>query len=231
MNKFLIVIPTYNEKNNIKKILNKIHKHIKFKKDILFIDDNSQDGTLNEINRTINKNIFLIKRKKKLGIGSAHKLGIKFGFKKKYSQILTMDCDGTHDPKYVNKMISFSKNADLVITSRFYKKNALINWPIQRKLITYIRFNLIKLFFNISFDTSGAFRLYNVKNINLKDILSANDDGYSFFWESIVILVKKKYHISEVPIILPIRNTGYSKMKMSDLLHALYYLLKIFFLK
>lgn len=231
MKKFLIIIPTYNENNNIINIVNKIKKYLKFKKDILFIDDNSQDGTLNQIKKIITKNIFLIKREKKLGVGSAHKVGIIFGFKKKYTQILTMDCDGTHDPKYVKRMIAASKKNDLVITSRFYKKNALSNWPFHKKLITYTRYILIRILFGISLDTSGAFRLYNVKNINLNDILLAKDNGYSFFWESIVILLKKKYRISEIPIILPTRSTGFSKMGIKDLLHALFYLFKIYFRK
>jgi dolichol-phosphate mannosyltransferase len=229
MKKFLIIIPTYNENNNIINILKKINKYLKFKKDILFIDDNSQDGTLDQIKKILSKNIFLIKRKNKLGVGSAHKVGISFGYKKKYTQILTMDCDGTHDPKYIRSMIIASKKNDLVITSRFYKKNALLDWPFQRKIITYTRYILIKLLFSISLDTSGAFRLYNVNNISLNDILLAKDNGYSFFWESIIILLKKKYQIFEVPIVLPIRSTGFSKMRTKDLLHALFYLFKVYF--
>jgi dolichol-phosphate mannosyltransferase len=231
MKNFLIIIPTYNENNNVLDILKKINKCLKFKKDILFIDDNSDDGTLDKIKKNITKNIFLIKREKKLGVGSAHKLGIRFGFKKKYKQILTMDCDGTHHPKYVRSMIAASKKNDLVITSRFYKKNALSDCPFQRKIITYTRYILIKILFGISLDTSGAFRLYNVKSINLNDILLAKDNGYSFFWESIVILLKKKYRISEIPIILPTRRTGFSKMRIKDLFYALFYLFKIYFSK
>ena len=80
-------------------------------------------------------------------------------------------------------------------------------------------------------DISGAFRLYNVKSINLNDILLAKDNGYSFFWESIVILLKKKYRISEIPIILPTRRTGFSKMRIKDLFYALFHLFKIYFSK
>ena len=81
------------------------------------------------------KRIFLIRRPKKLGIGSAHKDGLKWGYKKKYSIIVTMDCDGTHDPYYINKMIKLlvSKKIDLVSTNRFLNKNSLDDWSLWRK--------------------------------------------------------------------------------------------------
>tara|TARA_B100001093_G_scaffold499199_1_gene548196 strand:+ start:1587 stop:2300 length:714 start_codon:yes stop_codon:yes gene_type:complete len=226
---FLIIIPVFNEKNNVKLIVEKIFLKFKKKKSILFIDDNSTDGTRGEIDKLKKnyKNIFLIKRKMKLGIGSAHKHGLKWGYRKKYLTIITMDCDGTHDPSYLNKLIKPIKDSEIITTNRFMKKNALKGWSIWRVFLTKFRHNLIKFFLNIQYDSSGAFRCYDTKKVKLKHILLAKDNGYSFFWESIFILHKKKYKIFEIPINLPGRLTGNSKMRIKDIFHALIYLIYI----
>ena len=230
--RILIIIPVLNEVKNIKPIVNKLKKNNKF--DILFIDDNSKDGTVQNIlkEKKKYKRIFLIKRPKKLGIGSAHKDGLKWGYKKKYSIIVTMDCDGTHDPYYINKMIKLleSKKIDLVSTNRFLNINSLDDWSLWRKKLTTLRHYVIKLLLNIEFDSSGAFRCYDIKKIKLKDILIAENESYSFFWESIFIL-SKKYKIREIPIKLPGRLSGSSKMRFVDIFSAVIYLLKIFFRK
>ena len=106
MQDILIIIPVLNEEKNIFLIFNKIKQNLKKNFNILFIDDNSIDKTRQNIFylKKKNKNIFLIKRPKRLGIGSAHKVGLKWGYKRKYKYIITMDCDGTHNPRYINKM-------------------------------------------------------------------------------------------------------------------------------
>ena len=119
------------------------------------------------------------------------------------------------------------KKSEIVTTNRFIKKNALKDWSIWRIFLTRFRHNLIKFLLNINYDSSGAFRCYDTTRVKLKDILQAKDDGYSFFWESIFILHNKKYNISEIPINLPGRLTGNSKMKIKDIMHALIYLLYI----
>ena len=230
--RILVIIPVLNEVKNIRPIVKKLKKSNNF--DVLFIDDNSKDGTVQNIlkEKKKNKRIFLIKRPKKLGIGSAHKDGLKWGYKKKYSIIITMDCDGTHNPIYINRMIKIlsSKKIDLVSTNRFLQKNSLNDWSVWRKKLTTLRHYVIKLLLNIEFDSSGAFRCYNIKKIKLQDILIAENDSYSFFWESIFIL-SKKYEIREIPIKLPGRLFGSSKMRLIDIFFAITYLLKIFIKK
>ncbi len=132
-------------------------------------------------------------RPKKLGIGSAHKEGISWGFKKKFRLIVTMDCDGTHNPIHIPRMINLidKKNFDLVSTNRFLKKNSLSDWSLWRKYLTTLRHHVIKILLNIKYDSSGAYRCYNTKKIKLKDIINAKNNSYSFFWESIFYLLRK----------------------------------------
>ena len=228
MKKILIIIPTLNEKGNISIILKKI-KRYNSKVSILFVDDNSNDGTLNEIKsyKKKNKRIYLLLRKKKRGVGSAHKDGLKWGYKKNFDYICTLDCDGTHDPKDISKMLELIKKCDLVNTNRFLNKNALANWKLDRIVLTKLRYFLVKIFLKTNLDSSGGFRLYDRSKINLKDILSAKDNHYNFFWESLFLL-EKKYTIKEIPIILPKRSLGKSKMKIKDVLYGFFYLIKIF---
>ncbi len=234
MNKILIIVPVYNEEGNIKPLIKNIFKYLKKDKSILFIDDNSKDKTRLEIEECQKKykKIFLKVRKFKLGIGSAHKFALKWAYNKKYKIIVTMDCDGTHHPKYIIKMINALKNkdSDIISTNRFIEKNSLNGWSLWRKFLTTLRFKVINKLLNIQFDSSGAFRCYDTKKVKLKDLLEAKNNSYSFFWESTFLLNKKNYKIFEIPIKLPARLTGSSKMEFKDIIFALTYLL-IFYLR
>jgi len=227
----LIIIPTLNEKKNIKKLFSQIQK-LKINSDILFIDDNSDDGTRDKIISFSkkNRNVKFIFRPKKLGIGSAHKVGLVYGYKKRYKKILTMDADGTHNPKYIKKMFYESKNFDLVITNRFMKSKSINDWPLFRKILTSIRFYFINILLNFNYDSSGAYRCYDTNKIKINHILLAKDNSYSFFWESIFHLHKKKYSIKQIAVDLPYRKLGSSKMRIKDIIYSLFYLF-IYFIK
>ena len=227
--KILLVIPTLNEFGNIQKIYKKIQISNK-KINILFIDDNSIDGTREVIVnlKKKNKKVNYIFREKKLGIGSAHKVGIKLAKKKNFRYVCTMDCDGTHDPKYINKMLDKIKKSNLVISNRFLKKNSLKGWDLKRIIVTKLRYYLVWILLGTKLDGSGGFRLYDLKKIKLKDILESKDNNYNFFWQSAFLLEYKKYKISEIPIDLPSRVIGSSKMKLIDLISGALNLIKFF---
>ena len=227
--RFLIVIPTLNEHKNIGTIYKKIVNLYK-KANILFIDDNSDDGSKNEILdlKKKDKRVNYIFRKKKLGIGSAHKLGIKIAKKKNYQFVCTMDCDGTHEPKNIRTMFKHIKKYNLIMTTRFKYKNSLRGWPLKRIIITKMRYYLVSLILGTKFDSSGGFRLYDLNKIKLKDIFLAKDSNYNFLWESAFILEVKKYKIMEIPIILQKRSLGSSKMRLNDIFYGIFYLLKVF---
>lgn len=228
----LIGIPTLNENLNIKKIYKKI-RNIDKKSDILFIDDNSSDGTISEIKKIklVDSKVFLKIRPKKRGIGSAHKDIIKYSYKKKYNFLITMDADGSHDPIYIPKMRQKISSNDIIITNRFHYKNSINSWPLFRKIITYTRHYMIYYLLSIKVDTSGAYRLYKLENINLADLVKARHNGYSFFWESIFILTVKNYKIFQIPIRMKTRTYGSSKINFYEILSAILYLFYVFFKK
>ena len=232
MNNVIIIVPTLNEKENIEILINQlVTTNIIF--DLLFIDDNSNDGTQEAIKNLVKKkqNINYIFRPKKMGIGSAHKDGFVWSYKKNYKIIITMDADGTHDPKYIKFLIEELKNFDIVVTSRFLEKNSLQDWPLFRVFLTTLRHLTISLLLSIPYDASGAFRCINCKRVSLSDLILAKNNGYSYFWESIFILHRKKYRITQIPIHLPFRIYGSSKMRIKDILFSIYYLMVVFLKK
>lgn len=229
MKKTLIIIPTYNEIENIPNLLKNINK-LESYADILIIDDNSEDGTGRFIKKIDNKKIFLISRPSKMGIGSAHKDGIKYAYKNNYDFVITMDADGTHDPKYINEMKKFYEKYDLINTNRFLNPKSLDDWPISRIIFTKIRFFLNLILLNVSYDSSGAYRCYNLKKIKEEDLLMSKSNSYSFFWESMFILKEKKYKIFEIPILLPYRKNGDSKITLLDIINS-FILIWVFFIK
>src|ERR1051326_7575134 len=136
--KTLIFIPTYNEVENVGRIFLEI-RSFNLGADILFLDDNSPDGTGDVIDKLVqqNQNVFAIHREKKSGIGSAHQVGISWAYEKKYETLITMDCDFTHSPSYIFNFIQCSNKAEIIIGSRYMKKHSLASWNLFRKTLTY----------------------------------------------------------------------------------------------
>ena len=107
----------------------------------------------------------------------------------------------------------------------------MVDWPLSRKLLTFARHALVKIFLGINYDASGAFRCFQRKKIKLKDILFAKNNDYAFFWEVTYIIKKKKYSIYEIPVQLVYRKLGKSKMRFKHILFSLFYLFKIALIK
>lgn len=213
----LILIPTYNERENVQKIYHQIRSLFP-RFNLLFIDDNSPDGTGKIIDK-LKKNdvkIYVIHRKRKLGIGSAHLRGIKWAYRYHYNALLTMDCDFTHSPEYIEKFLFFGKNYDIVIGSRYLKPNSLNGWNWYRKTLTYLGHMMTKYLLQLPYDASGAFRLYRLDKIDKRCFNLTTAKSYSFFFESLLILYRNKYSVKEFPIVLSPRTYGHSKMTFID---------------
>src|ERR1022692_282269 len=204
--KTLIFIPTYNEVENVERIYREI-KSLNLGTDILFLDDNSPDGTGTWIDGLVEKNndTFIIHRSGKLGIGSAHQAGIKWAYGRSYEILVTMDCDFTHSPSYIINFIRHSDKSDIVVGSRYMKKHSLASWNLFRKFLTKLGHFLTVNLLNMPYDASGAFRLYSLKNIDKNIFSLIQSNGYSFFFESLFILNYNKVRITEIPIELPSR--------------------------
>ena len=232
--KIVAIVPTLNEKNNIENLVFKLNK-LKIKITILFIDDNSTDGTKEQITKLSKKykNLKYIFRPKRLGIGSAHKCGFKWAKRNKFNICVTLDADMTHNPKLINKMLNLSKNKnyEIVSTTRFKLKSSLKSWPFFRIIITKLRFYLVKSLLKTNFDSSGGFRLYNLKKIKIQDLFISKNNSYFYLIESMFFLEKLNYKIFEIPIMLPYRIYGSSKMRLKDIISSLTNLIKLKFYK
>jgi len=228
----LIFVPTYNEIENVQAILEQL-RALKLNADILFVDDNSPDGTgqlLDEL-VLIHPNVRAEHRSGKMGIGSAHRYGITWAYEHGYRQLVTMDCDFTHSPEYIPQFIERGEDADIVVGSRYLQKNSLISWNIGRLTLTHLGHWATYFFLRIPYDATGAFRLYNLDKIPSYFLACVQSQGYSFFFESLFILNRNGYRIAEIPTYLPARTYGHSKMCLKDTFHSLSLLVHLFITK
>lgn len=231
MNKILILIPTYNEAENINALYSEIKK-LKLKADILFVDDNSPDKTAEIIKKISSKDnsVKLILRQGKEGVGGAHLAGIQYAYEKKYDTLVTMDADFTHKPKDITKFLKQKNKADIVVGSRYISSNSLSEWNYFRKTVTNTAHMLTKLLLKMPFDATGAFRMYNLKKIPKEVFKLVESKDYSFFFESLFILYLNKFKIKEISVTLPARTYGTTKMTISDAVNGLKFLFQTFYL-
>lgn len=227
--KILVFIPTYNERKNVDKICLEILDQ-KVDLDILFLDDNSPDGTGEVIDELANRylNVFSLHRPQKSGIGSAHTEGISWAYSKNYDLLITMDCDFSHPPKYIPDFIKGSQSWDVVVGSRYMARKSLEEWNVYRKFLTNVGHFLTSVLLGMKFDASGAFRAYDLKRIKRDIFQIVSSKSYSFFFESLYILYINKNKIKEIPIHLPARAYGHSKMRIKDIFKSLSFLIGVY---
>lgn len=216
MGKNLVIIPTYNEKENIQKMVEKVFS-LKPDFDILIIDDGSPDGTA-EIVKTLQQKhtdrLHLLQRQGKLGLGTAYIVGFKWAIEKKYDYIFEMDCDFSHDPNDLPRLLHACENgADVAVGSRYCKGGKVKNWPVGRILMSYFASVYVRLILWINIrDTTAGFKCYKrhvLETINLDNIKFM---GYAFQIEMKYASLKKGFKIVEVPITFIDRVEGVSKM-------------------
>lgn len=216
----LILIPTYNERDNVKKLYEQISM-LHPDAHVLFVDDNSPDGTgaiIDEIAAHDN-NIHVLNRPSKLGIGGAHQAGICWAYDNGCKILVSMDSDFTHLPGDINKFLKYTEDYDVVVGSRYLEKNSISEWNLFRKFLTNTGHCLSKYSLDMPYDATGAFRAYRLDRIQRRIFNLVSSRGYSFFFESLYVLNMNKYKIKEIPIILPKRTYGSSKMRFKDI-HA-----------
>lgn len=226
----LLFIPTYNECKNVQKLCKELLE-LNLPIDILFIDDNSPDGTgeiLDQLAAEHTK-IKVEHRAGKQGIGSAHYFGITYAYDNGYQVLMSMDADFTHKPEYLLRLLEFSETADVVVASRYMSDNSLPGWNIMRRLLTHSGHLMTRLLLRMKYDATGALRLYRIDRIPKVAFDIVDSKGYSFFFESLYVLFKNGFKIKEIPIELPARTYGSSKMDMREVQKSVILLFKTFF--
>ncbi len=213
--KTLIIIPTYNEKENIKNVIEATLKQDK-SLHILIVDDNSPDGTADIVKKMMKKDkrIDIIERAKKMGLGTAYVKGFKYALEHDFDFIFEMDADFSHDPSNIPRFLDKIKEGyDIVIGSRYIEGVSVINWPMSRLLLSYFANIYARVVTGVPVnDLTGGFKCYRASKLKELDLNSIKSDGYSFQIEITSKLYYRKAKIIEIPIIFTDRVKGKSKM-------------------
>ncbi len=231
--KTLIIIPTYDEIENIERMLETMFR-LYPEVSILIIDDGSPDGTADIVKKKMGScpNLHLLQRTGKLGLGTAYTTGFKWALKKDFDFIFEMDCDFSHDPNQVQDLLAAAQNFDLVIGSRYIDGIRIINWPFRRLLLSYLASIYTRFITNIPIqDTTGGFKCFTrsaLQSLDLDHILS---NGYIFQLELNYKVWLKGFSIKEVPIIFYERRDGESKMAGGIIFEALFAVIRLRFKK
>jgi dolichol-phosphate mannosyltransferase len=227
--KTLIFIPTYDERDNVGPMCAEILA-LGLDADLLFMDDASPDGTgqlLDEL-AARHPRVQVVHRAGKEGIGSAHQAGIALAYDRGYERLVTLDCDFTHRPAMIPQFLERNETADAVVGSRYLEGDSLPGWSAVRKSLTTLGHVLTKNMLGISQDATGAFRAYNLTTIPRELFGLVQSRGYAFFFESMLVLQRNGLAIAEIPIKLPARTAGHSKMSVSEIRRSVSTLLTLF---
>lgn len=213
--KTLIVLPTYNEAKNIEKLIPKV---LEQDVEILFVDDNSTDGTAKMIGQwmEIANRVNLIQRSSKLGLGTAYITGFKWALQRDYQYIFEMDADLSHDPADIPKFIrKCEEGYDLAIGSRYtHGTISVVGWDFKRLLLSKFANKYATTILGIDFltDITSGYRCYRREVLKSIDLESIKSNGYAFQIEMVYRAYKKGFRVGEIPIIFYERNSGSSKM-------------------
>jgi dolichol-phosphate mannosyltransferase len=222
--KALVIIPTYNERENIGLLIEQVLKtgpNI----EILVVDDNSPDGTgkLVDDMAAQNSRIHALHRPGKMGLGSAYRDGFRYALTSDYELIFEMDADFSHDPRYLVHFLEAIEDADLVIGSRYVGGINVVNWPMSRLLLSYGASIYTRIITGMPIkDPTGGFKCFRRRVLEALDLGRVDSDGYSFQIEVNFKVWRKGFRIKEIPIIFVDRHSGTSKMDRRIVLEAVW---------
>ena len=221
--KTIIVTPTFNERKNIREVLSTLFR-LDPQFHILVVDDNSPDGTADIVKELQGgyPNLHLLCRQEKGGLGSAYVAGFKHALKSDYEVLVQMDADMSHDPKNVVSLVSELKKSDVAIGSRYISGVNVVNWPIQRLIISYGANIYTRLLTGLPLkDSTGGFKAWRREVLEAINLDNVRSQGYSFQIEMSYRAWLKGFRITEIPIIFVDRTIGESKMTRSIMLEAM----------
>lgn len=232
-NETLILLPTYNEIDNIEKMLRKL-KSLNENLSILVIDDGSPDGTAKKVIELQGEltHIHLLERKGKLGLGTAYVAGFRWALERDYQFVFEIDCDFSHDPDDVPKLLEKATQNDLVIGSRYIDGIRIINWPFRRLLLSFGASLYVQYITGMPLkDPTGGFKCFTRKALESLDLDKIFCNGYSFQIELNFKVWAQKLKVVEVPIIFYERRDGQSKMSGGIVWEAIFAVFKLRFKK
>jgi dolichol-phosphate mannosyltransferase len=227
----LVLVATYNERANADRLCREI-LGLNLGLDLLFVDDNSPDGTgqlLDGLAREL-PCVHVLHRAGKLGVGSAHLHGLRWAYEQGYRVVVTMDGDFTHEPRYIPELLAAAAGGtDVVVGSRYLLKSSLAGWNPWRKALTRVGHLLTRVLLRMPYDATNAFRCYRLDAVprHLFEVVASR--GYSFFFESLYLLHRNGFRIKEVPVPLPKRTYGSSKMSLLEVRKSIRLLFVIYF--
>jgi dolichol-phosphate mannosyltransferase len=219
----LILLPTYNEKENIERIIPEILEQDD-RLSILVIDDNSPDGTGDIADRLAAEDtrIQVLHRLKKEGLGQAYIAGFKWAIEREYDVVFEMDADFSHDPRYLSDFLENIKEYDIVIGSRYIRGVNVVNWPMIRLLLSYYANVYTRIVTGLPLrDATGGFKCFRREVLEAVDLDDVRSNGYSFQIEMSFRAWKKGYRIKEIPIVFVDRTAGQSKMSKKIIREAI----------
>jgi len=212
--KALVVIPTYNERENLTELLRQIFAQ-GLSLEVLIIDDNSPDGTgavADELNR-VDSRVHVMHRATKMGLGSAYVAGFRYALERDYDAVFEMDADFSHNPESLPVFLRELENADLVVGSRYLHGVTVVNWPLKRLVLSYGANVYSRVITGIPIkDLTGGFKCFRRLVLESVDLSRVRSDGYGFQIEMNYKAWRKGFRIREIPILFVDRRAGESKM-------------------
>jgi dolichol-phosphate mannosyltransferase len=228
MAEVLVIVPTYNERDNLPEIVAAVHEHLP-QADLLVVDDNSPDGTgaLADELAARDKKLHVLHRAGKQGLGTAYVAGFKWALDRRsgrdYQFLFEMDCDFSHDPKYLPLMLARARDgADLVLGSRYVDGGGTVNWGPMRKMISRGGSLYARTILGIGVrDVTGGFKCFRRATLEKLDLDTVSAQGYGFQIEMTYRTIKHGMRVEEIPIVFVDRRVGQSKMSKKIFLEAL----------
>lgn len=220
----LIILPTYNEKENIEKMIHAVLP-LDERIDVLIVDDNSPDGT-GEIAEGLageDSRVNVLHRQRKNGLGRAYIAGFRWGIEKEYDYIFEMDADFSHDPKYIGDFLHTIEEADIVLGSRYISGVNVVNWPMSRLLLSYFANIYTRIVTGLPVcDATGGFKCFRREVLEAVDLDAVKSNGYAFQIEMSMRAWKRGFRIKEIPIVFTDRQEGASKMSKKIVREAIW---------
>lgn len=224
-----MIIPTYDERENVRPITSAVQRQHPDMR-ILFVDDNSPDGTGAVLDEIVSDNsaVHVIHKPGKAGLGRAYITGFKWALERDFDLIFGMDADFSHDPIEIAHMIKAAEDADLVIGSRYVDGIRITNWPLSRLLISKMAAAYVRVITGMKVhDPTGGYRCYRREVLTSIDLDLVMSNGYAFLVEMAYVTWMQGFRIKEIPITFEDRRAGYSKMSMDIFRESLWIVWKL----